>query len=77
MADDDDSRDRLLGETIGSAIVDSGCSRTVCGDLWLNTYIDSLSQHDRMSVSGLAMVWCIKVTELYICPCILDLQVPH
>ena len=45
--DDDGERDKLLGETLGYAIVDSGCNRTVCGDLWLNTYLDSLSKEDR------------------------------
>ena len=30
LLDDDDERNRLLGETIGSAVVDSSCSKTVC-----------------------------------------------
>ena len=50
LAEDDDQRDSLLGETLGFAVVDSGCTKTVCGDLWLNTYLDSLSQRDRKSV---------------------------
>ena len=48
--DEDSSKDRLLGETIGHCVVDSGCTRTVCGDVWLNTYLDSLTSRDRMSV---------------------------
>ena len=48
--DDEEQRDKLLGTTIGSAIVDSGCTKTVCGDVWLNTYLDSLSQKDRKLV---------------------------
>ena len=50
LAEDESGRDRLLGETIGCAIVDSGCTKTVCGDLWLNTYLDTLSQKDRKAV---------------------------
>ena len=50
LAEDDDQRERLLGESIGHAIVDSGCCKTVCGDLWLNTYLESLSQKDRKSI---------------------------
>lgn len=30
--------------------MDSGCTRTVCGDLWLNAYLDSLSSHERKTV---------------------------
>ena len=51
LAEDNDSeRDKLLGETIGCAIVDSGCTKTVCGDLWLNVYLESLSREDRKLV---------------------------
>ena len=49
LAEDEDEQERLFGETIGCAIVDSGCTTTVCGDLWLYTYLDSLSQKDRKS----------------------------
>ena len=31
LADDDDERERLLGETLGGAIVDCGCTTTLCG----------------------------------------------
>ena len=48
--DKDSTKDRLLDETIGHCVVDSGCTRTVCGDVWLNTYLDSLTSRDRMSV---------------------------
>ena len=60
LADGDDSRDNLLGETFGSAIIDSGCTRTVCGDLWLNTYLDSLSQNDRKSVRTEPSMCCFR-----------------
>ena len=40
----------LLKEAIGHCVVDSGCSRTVCGELWLSSYLDSLSTRDRENV---------------------------
>ena len=32
----------LLGETIGSIVLDSGCCKTVCGQTWYQCYIDTL-----------------------------------
>ena len=40
----------FLGETLGMAIVDSGCSKTVCGQAWLQSYFETLSVHDRQLV---------------------------
>ena len=40
----------LLGETIGYAVIDCGCSRTVCGKVWLESFLDTLSRSDRRSV---------------------------
>ena len=42
--------DVLLSETIGYAIIDSGCTRTVCGETWLNTYLDTLPNNIRRQV---------------------------
>ena len=42
--------DTLMGETMGHAIIDSGCSRTVCGKAWLETYLGMLSEKSRRSV---------------------------
>ncbi len=35
----------LLGETIGSVILDSGCAKTVCGNVWLDCFIDTLPEN--------------------------------
>ena len=40
----------FLGDTLGMAILDSGCSKTVCGKQWLSIYLDTLSIQDRKSV---------------------------
>ena len=37
----------LVYETNGFAILDSGCSNTVCGEKWLSTFIENLSDDDR------------------------------
>lgn len=48
---DNENLETLLGETIGYAVLDSGCTRSVCGKVWLDTYLDSLSASDRNKVS--------------------------
>ena len=37
----------IIGETLNTAVLDSGCSKMVCGQLWLDCYIESLSEEDR------------------------------
>ena len=41
----------LLGECLGMAILDSGCSKTVCGETWFNCYLDTLSKKERDSIN--------------------------
>ena len=48
--ENDAKMDHLLGETIGCIILDSGCSRTVCGEQWLNMYMDTLDDKHRRNV---------------------------
>ena len=41
----------LLGvEASNKGIIDSGCSSTVAGEEWLNTYLDALSEHKKVDV---------------------------
>ena len=40
----------FLGETLGLAVLDSGCSKTVCGQAWLKAYHETLSVNDRQLV---------------------------
>ena len=37
--------ERLLGETLGCGVLDSGCFRNVCSDIWLQEYIKTLSDY--------------------------------
>ena len=40
----------LLRETLGCAVIDSGCSKTVAGEKWLEQYKDSLSKECRKEI---------------------------
>ena len=40
----------FLSETFNSAILDSGCSKTVCGRVWYEKYCDSISEKDVQSI---------------------------
>ena len=42
--------DSLMEESYGCALLDSGCSTTVCGSNWLENYCQQLSEHDRQNV---------------------------
>ena len=53
MASDVDFDDRvniLLGETFGAMILDLGCSKTVCGRVWFESYLDTLDDDDLQKV---------------------------
>ena len=39
-----------MGETFGQAIIDTGCPHTVSGEVWFNSYLNSLSRRDRSSI---------------------------
>ena len=40
----------FVGETFNHAVLDSGCTKTVCGKIWLNNYSDTLSTDDKQKV---------------------------
>ena len=42
--------DGLLEESIGCGILDSGCSKTVCGEVWLSCYLDILDDSDKQNI---------------------------
>ena len=37
----------FVGESLNTAILDSGCTKNVCGSVWLDCYIDSLSEEEK------------------------------
>ena len=40
----------LVGDTLSMAILDSGCTRTVCGENWLNCYLETLTENEKALV---------------------------
>ena len=40
----------LLGQTIGAMILDSGCTKTVCGSTWLECFLETLSKEEQKSI---------------------------
>jgi len=53
MAQAEDSNvrmDRLLGETLGKVLLDSGCSKTVCGEVWLDSFMDTLTTEEKANI---------------------------
>lgn len=40
-----------MDDTFGCAVLDSGCTKTVCGDKWLENYINSLSEEEAMTIT--------------------------
>ena len=43
----------FLGEILNLAVLDSGCTKTVCGQEWLKCYIKSLCDYDRKKIQEL------------------------
>ena len=42
--------ENFLGETLSYAILDSGCTKSVFGKVWLQCYLDALNESDKSSV---------------------------
>ena len=41
----------FVGETLSCGVLDSGCTQTVCGEMWLQCYKDSLSDAEQNSIT--------------------------
>ena len=41
---------KFVGETLNHAVLDSGCTKTVCGASWLDSYIETLSECNRKKI---------------------------
>ena len=46
-----DAHEIFVIESLGSAIIDTACTRTVCGEKWLNHFISQLSNSDKQKIS--------------------------
>ena len=47
---EEDSSVVFMSEALGSAVLDTACTRTVCGRKWLSSYIDLLSSKEKSEV---------------------------
>ena len=43
--------EKFVGEILGCAVLDSGCTKTVCGSSWLKCYEESLQPDDLANMS--------------------------
>ena len=43
----EETMETLIGETLSMAVLDSGCIKTVCGETWLNCYLENLPNEDK------------------------------
>ena len=43
----EETMETLIGETLSMAVLDPGCPKTVCGETWLNCYLETLSNEDK------------------------------
>ena len=50
----------LLSESRTSAVLDCGASKTVCGKLWYNSYIDTLGNEQKLQVKSFKSVNVFK-----------------
>ena len=71
-----ENTDHLLAETINKAILDSGCTATVCGELWLHNLIDSLSDSDKANVVEEKSSKLFKFGDSKMIPSIKKVKVP-
>ena len=54
QADSSDALEKLVSETLNCGTVDSGCSLTVCGENWLQCYLDMLPPEVVQNIEKLA-----------------------
>lgn len=51
LPDEDEEITFLMRETVNKALLDTGASQTVCGEVWLKVFEESLSETDRQEIS--------------------------
>ena len=42
---------KVCSETFNCTVLDSGCTKNVCGESWLSNYLDTLTEVDQSQVS--------------------------
>ena len=41
---------KLISETFGCAVLDTGCSKSCCSEVWLKEYVETLSENEKMKL---------------------------
>ena len=54
----DDQQHNLLVESLGKGLLDSGCTKTVTGELWLQEYLTTLSESE---IRGIREQVCVSI----------------
>ena len=42
--------ENFLGDTLNLAVLDSGCTKTMCREEWLNCYLDTSSEKEQKEI---------------------------
>ena len=50
LSNTDKKMSTLVRETLGYAVLDTACTRTITGEIWLQVYLDTLSESDKQLV---------------------------
>ena len=53
----------LVGETLGCAVLDSGCNKVVTGEVWFNCYKDTLEENERSKLTTIPSQQIFKFGE--------------
>ena len=67
QADSSDALKTLVSETLNCATVDSGCTKTVCGNNWLKCYMDMLPEEEVKQIEKSKSKNAFKFGDSYKC----------
>ena len=67
---------KFVGETFNHAVLGSGRTKTVCGESWLNNYIDTVSANDKQKVVESKSDTKFKFEDGNTVPAIKEVKIP-
>ena len=51
----------FVGETLNTAVLDSGCSKNVCGNTWMKCYLGTSSKEDVITMKTIKIYLLLKM----------------
>ena len=72
----EDQMSLFVGENLGVAFLDSGCNRTVCGEDWYTSYIETLSEEERSTISKSPSEYKFKFGDNKSVPSLYRVKIP-